>query len=112
MAIEGRQAAAILFMTSSMQTLDAYSTLNSSPWTAESFGGDPAKAKACKEYVAHAIVFSMSYATAGAIIGETWWPVIGATLTNSYLAWLYIRALNRANKSGSTTWASPGNRRD
>lgn len=99
-----RELAAVLFMTAAMTTLDAYSTLNSSPWTAENFGADPAKAASCKEYVVHAVVFSSIYAIAASSIAKNWWPIIGATVANVYLTWLYLRALQRGNTAGSNGW--------
>jgi hypothetical protein len=101
----GNALAALLFMTSAMTTLDAYSTLESSPWTAENFGADPAKAASCKEYLIHAVVFSITYACASAYIAKSWWPVVGAILANLYLVWLYLRALHRGSVSESKGWA-------
>src|SRR5215472_17861472 len=89
--------AALLFMTSAMTTLDAYSTFLSSPWTAENFGADPDKTKSCKEYLTHAVVYSMAYALASAYVARSWWPVIGAAIANTYLIWLYLRALERGS---------------
>lgn len=100
-----RDTAALLFMMGGYATLDGYSTLNSSPWTAENFGADPAKAASCREYIAHAVVFSMAYSTASAVIAGSWWPVLGALVTNGYLVWLYMRALNRGAVAGSSGWA-------
>jgi hypothetical protein len=102
---EGNALAALLFMTSAMTTLDAYSTLESSPWTAENFGADPEKAKSCKEYLRHAVVFSLIYAAASAYIARSWWPIIGAVIANAYLVWLYLRALDRGKVTGATSWA-------
>lgn len=99
--------AALLFMTSAMMTLDAYSTLESSPWTAENFGADPQKAKSCKEYLQHAVVYSMSYAVFSSYLARSWWPIIGAVVSNTYLIWLYLRALDRGKTAGSTGWAKP-----
>lgn len=98
--------AALLFMTSAMMTLDAYSTFESSPWTAENFGADPDKVKSCKEYLWHAVSYSMAYAIASAIIAHSWWPVVGAAISNAYLVWLYLRALDRGKTTGSTGWAN------
>ena len=100
-----RSVAALLFMTSAMTTLDAYSTLNSSPWTSENFGADPEKAASCREYVRHAVVFSSVYAVASAAIAENWWPVVGSAASNVYLIWLYERALRRGASAGSNGWA-------
>lgn len=104
------ELAALLFMTASMNTLDAYSTLNSSPWTAESFGADERRARALREYVAHAVVYSLAYATAAAFIsknkGGAWAIMLGAVATNVYLVALYARASVRGRAAGSAGWAS------
>lgn len=100
-----RSVAALLFMTSAMTTLDAYSTLNSSPWTSENFGADPEKAKSCREYVRHAVVFSGAYAIASAYIAGNAWPIVGSGVSNAYLVWLYERALRRGAVSGSNGWS-------
>lgn len=96
--------AALLFMTSAMMTLDAYSTFQSSPWTAENFGADPAKTKSAKEYLCHAVGFSMVYAIASAYMAHSVWPIVGAAIANMYLVWLYLRALDRGKATGSTGW--------
>ncbi len=101
----GNALAALLFMTSAMTTLDAYSTFLSSPWTAENFGADPDKTKSCREYLTHAVVYSMVYAAASAYIAKSWWPLVGAVISNLYLVWLYLRALDRGSVTGSTGWA-------
>lgn len=98
--------AALLFLQSGMYVLDAYSTLNSSPWTAESFGGDPDKVRSLKEYVGHAMVYSTVYNVAAAVIAESPWPVIGAVVNNTYLVWLYWRASRRGAKTGSEGWGT------
>lgn len=104
-----RAIAGLLFLSSGMTTFDAYSTLNSSPWTSENFGADPEKAKSAMTYVKHAVVFSMSYAVVSAVLAETWVPVIGAVVANIYLVTLYKRALAKGKESGSTDWARSPN---
>ncbi len=101
----GRAVSALLFLTSAMTTLDAYSTLNSSPWTSENFGADPDKAKSCREYVRHAVVVSVGYSVAAAVIAESVWPVVGSVVSNAYLVWLYERALKRGATAGSSGWS-------
>jgi hypothetical protein len=101
--------AAILFMQSSQNTLDVYSTLNSSPWTAESFGADERRTKALKEYVTHAVVYSMAYAIMAGILAKKKyaWGIVGAAaVTNVYLIWLYARASRRGREAGSGNWAN------
>jgi hypothetical protein len=102
---EGNALAALMFMTSAMMALDAYSTLLSSPWTAENFGADPDKTKSCKEYLTHAVVYSMVYAAMSAYLAKSYWPLIGAAIANAYLIWLYLRALQRGSVTGSAGWA-------
>ena len=106
----GDAVAALLFLASSMNTLDAYSTLNSSPWTAESFGADERRAKALREYVGHAVVYSMAYAGAAAFIAKgktaTFAIIGGAVVTNAYLVWLYARASVRGRNAGAAGWAN------
>jgi hypothetical protein len=99
-----RELGAVLLLQSAMMTLDAYSTFQSSPWTAESFGADENKAKSAREYLRHAVGFSMIYAGASAYMARSWWPVAGALVTNGYLVWLYERALGRAVDTGSDGW--------
>lgn len=104
-----RAIGAILFMQATMNTLDGYSTLLSSPWTAESFGADDRRAKALKEYLIHAVAFSMSYAVASALIvgGKLgWFVLMGAMITNAYLIWLYTRASRRGRQAGNANWAN------
>lgn len=105
----GDAIAALLFMQSSATTMDVYSALNSSPWTAESFGADERRSKALKEYVAHAVVYSMGYAIVAGILAQqkyAWWIVLSAAATNLYLISLYMRALKRGQAAGSAEWAN------
>ena len=102
--------AALLFLAAINEAMQAYGTLNSSPWTAESFGADDRRAAALREYVAHAVVFSMATATAAAFLARgkkaTWSILLGAAGTNLYLVWLYSRASLRGRAAGSAGWAN------
>jgi len=99
-------AAAILFMAAGTNAYDAYSAVNSSPWTAETVGGDEKKAKSMREYCYHAVVITSVYAIGGAMIAESWWPIIGGGIAGIYMYWLYMRALKRGFNEGSN-WQSP-----
>lgn len=107
-AASGQRAlAASLFLGGVYASLDAMSTLNSSPWTAESFGGDPEKEASLREYVTHALAVSStaSVISAGIAGPGLWWaPIVGTLLINVYLYWLYRRAVARARERGSTDW--------
>lgn len=102
--------AAILFLGAINETMQAYGTLNSSPWTAESFGADDRRAAALREYVTHAVVFSMATAAIAAAVAKgrqaTWAILIGAAGTNAYLVWLYTRASRRGREAGDAGWAN------
>jgi hypothetical protein len=96
--------AAILFLAGSTNALDACSTLNSSPWTAESFGGDPVKAASCREYLYHAMGITIAYGVAASFIAKNPYPLYGTLIIDAYLYWLYDRALKRAVATNSTGW--------
>lgn len=104
----GRVASAILFIQASTNAMDVYSALNSSPWTAQSFGADPEKRKACMEYVHHSLAVTAFYSFSAAALAANIWPIIGWFLASAYMYWLYKRALDRAMESGSTSWGDSG----
>lgn len=97
-----RALAAVLLMQAAMTVFDTYSTLNSSPWTAENVGADPEKVASLKEYVTHAAVFSTGICLVSASVARSSVPVWGALLANGYLIWIYRRAVKRGQASGST----------
>jgi hypothetical protein len=104
------QLAALLFLGAINETMQAYGTLNSSPWTAESFGADDRRAAALREYVTHAVVFSMGTSLIAAFIARgakaTGAIIGGAVLVNAYLVFLYTRASRRGREAGSAGWAN------
>lgn len=106
----GDAVAALLFLAAINETMQAYGTLNSSPWTAESFGADDRRAAALREYVGHAVVFSMATSGIAAFVARgktaTWAILLGAAGTNAYLVWLYSRASMRGRAAGSAGWAN------
>lgn len=103
-----RGLSALLFIQASTNALDVYSALNSSPWTAQSFGADPEKRDACMHYVEQSIGVTAFYAIAGALIAKNPWPIIGMVIANAYMYRLYKQALDKAQESGSTSWDDPG----
>jgi hypothetical protein len=76
-----RALAAVLFLQASTNAMDAFSALNSSPWTA-------------------------FYGIAAAAIARSLWPIIGTLIADVYLWWLYSRALKRGRETASTGWAT------
>ena len=94
----------ILFIVSATNAMDVFSATNSSPWTAENFGGDEEKVASLREYVLHAITLTAITNGAGAIVEKSMWPVLGAVLASGYMWWLYERAVARGMESGSNGW--------
>lgn len=106
LASDRRTLGALLFIAASTNVVDVFSAVNSSPWTAQSFGGDPEKAESCRRYVRHAMVIAGAYSAAAAWIARSWWPVVGAVIAETYMWYLYEEALSKAEESGSTDWSS------
>ena len=104
-----RMFAALLFMQAIMVVFDAYSTLQSSPWTAENVGADEEKAASAREYCRHAVAVSMAYTTISSVIAGNPVPFVGGLSANVYLWWLYDRAIKRAQAAGSDNWNRPMN---
>jgi hypothetical protein len=99
-----RPAAAVLFLVAVDAGLNAYSSINSSPWTAESFGGDPEKAASCKSYVLKADIATLALSGLGALIAGNLWPIIGGVVVVLFMESLYRKALAKAQESGSESW--------
>ena|SRR5215831_4297426 len=99
-----RGIAAMLFLQGVMSGYDVFSAVNSSPWTAESFGGDPEKEASLREYINHGLTITLVTAAASAMIAGSPWPLLGAIAACSYMYWLYMRAIQRSKESNSTGW--------
>jgi hypothetical protein len=108
--VDADALAALLFLGAINETMQAYGTLNSSPWTAESFGADDRRAAALREYVTHAVCFSLLTGGMAAYIARgpkaTYSILGGVVLTNGYLVWLYTRACRRGRAAGDKGWAN------
>jgi hypothetical protein len=102
-----RGQAAILFLVGYYEFFNLVGALNSSPWTAESFGGDPEKAKSARRYVKHAVFNGALASGVGVLIGGQWWPLIGTAAAAVYTWVLYDKALTKAAQTGSVGWESP-----
>ena len=96
-----RKLTAVLFMGGVYLAFDAMSTINSSPWTHETFGQDAKKAESAQWYVRQAIGTSLAFGAMSSYVGGTPWPFIGTGIANGYLYWLYRRAYNLAKSKGS-----------
>lgn len=104
MTAAAKPTAGVLFLVAVDASLNAYSSINSSPWTSESFGGDPEKAASCKRYVLLADGASLGLGALGGWIAGNWWPFVGAVVVVAFMHTLYARALAKAAASGSQSW--------
>lgn len=105
MEISAKQAvAALLFISAMNNAIDVFSATNSSPWTAENFGGDEEKVSSLREYVFHAIVLTGVTNGVAAFLARSVWPLLGAGLAAGYMVWLYERAIKRGMEAGSEGW--------
>jgi hypothetical protein len=106
----GRGTAATLFLIGYYEFFNLVGALNSSPWTAESFGGDPGKNESARRYVKHAVVNGVLASGAGVLIGGMSWPLIGTAAAAAYTWWIYDQALRKAEVTQSVGFQSPTNR--
>src|SRR6516162_10581117 len=102
-----RIGAAILFLQASTNAMDVFSAVNSSPWTAENFGGDQLKNESVREYVWHGVGLTVFYIVGASVLAKSAWPLIGGGITLGYMYWLYSRALERGAARGSAGWSAP-----
>jgi hypothetical protein len=82
---------------------DAMSTLNSSPWTHQTFGSDPAKAESAQYYVRLAIASSTALAALTSGLMGSFAPLAGCTVANAQLFAVYHRAKVKAQAAGGSS---------
>lgn len=77
---------------------DAMSTLNSSPWTHETFGSDPSKAASAQQYVRLAIISSTALSGLTSWLMRSYSPLAGTTVANVQLFYVYWNAKRKAEE--------------
>lgn len=87
-------------------TFEVFSAHCSSPWTSESFGGNPEKAASARRYVYRSIVVSEILGVGGVLLTRSLLPFIATTAVCGYMWVTYEHALNTAAASGSQDWSS------
>lgn len=100
-------AASGIFLMAVGEAFNVYGALNSSPWTAESFGADPVKARSCRHYVLQADAANVLLGIGAALVAESPAPLLGILLITVFMHWQYEHALSKAKRSGSTEWDDP-----
>lgn len=102
-----RALAAILFINGYYEFYNLAGAFNSSPWTAESFGGDPGKNASARKYVRKTVVRGMLISGMGVLISGMWWPLIGTTIAAADTWWTYDSALKTSEVTQSVGFQSP-----
>jgi len=90
----GNAVAGLAFMVAFGEAFNIVSALNSSPWTAENFGGDPAKEASVRKWVHQSIGICAALGTVGSVMTRSWAPLIG-TMAIGAVARLALRAVSR-----------------
>lgn len=93
-----------IFLMALAEAFNVYGALNSSPWTAENFGADEAKARSCRLYVMQADVINVALGVGTSLIAESPAPFLGILLITVYMHVMYERALKKGKKAGSRDW--------
>ena len=102
-----RAIGGVLFMNGYYEFFNLAGAFLSSPWTMESFGGDPGKNASARSYVKMTAVRGALVSGAAVVITGMLWPLIGTAIGAADLWWTYNRALARSEQSGSLGWQSP-----
>jgi len=87
---------------------EVMSALNSSPWTAENFGGDSDKAASCREYTLIAVGINIALGVGTSLLVGSWYPLVGVCAISVFMYWIYERAIARGRERNSTGWGSTG----
>ncbi len=95
-----------LAMVASAESFNIFSAMNSSPWTAENFGADEAKAKSCKQYVVVSVAANTGLGIGASLLAGNAWPLIGTTAVSALMVVIYWRALERGMRANSTGWSN------
>jgi hypothetical protein len=95
-ASTGRALAALLFITYALAALDAFSSVHSSPYTAEVRGGSAENDERVRRYARTSVYVGIGLGAAGTAISGKAWPFFGAVVACGFMYVLYDRALKNA----------------
>lgn len=92
---------------------EVFSAHCSSPWTSETFGGDPAKARSTMKYVWRSVAITEVLGVGGVLLAHNVMPFLATSVVSIYMVWTYVRAMRHAVSQGSdgASWSSGGGSR-
>lgn len=86
------------------EAFQVFGALNSSPWTAENFGADTAKADSVRRYVRMAVVNNLAMGGLGSYLTHSWLPFMVTAGISLWMAYLYSAALSKGSAANSMGW--------
>jgi lipoprotein signal peptidase len=84
---------------------EVYSSLMSSPWTAENFGADPEKAASARKYMWISTANAFALGIGFSLLAGQPWPLYGVIAVSIFFILIYTHALRKGAVSGSVGWA-------
>lgn len=99
-------AGAILYLVAVDASFNAYSAINSSPWTYENMSGDSGKAASGSKYVWLANGAAVLLGLFSSLVAGNWWPLVGSLTVVALMHSLYRHAMTTGKREGNTGWRS------
>ena len=103
--------AGIAVMVAWGESFQVFGSLNSSPWTARNFGGDPEKAATCMKLVRKGVINNLLMGSLGSALlywdgkAKGWWmPIMVTSGVSAYMYWEYYTNIQAAIQQGSSSW--------
>jgi hypothetical protein len=102
--LKAEAVGAVLFLVAVDASFNAYSSINSSPWTYENMSGDGDRASSGSKYVWLANGAALVLGAFSAILASSAWPFVGAATVVVLMHSLYRHAMSTGEEQGNTGW--------
>lgn len=100
---------AVLYLVAVDASFNAYSAINSSPWTYENMSGDKGKAASGNKYVLLASAAAVVLGAFSSLLAASLWPLAGSVTVAAGMYLLYQHAMKVGTSEGNTDWKQSGN---
>jgi hypothetical protein len=104
--LRAQAVGAVLFLVAVDASFNAYSSINSSPWTYENMSGDSERASSGSKYVWLANGAALVLGAFSSIIASSAWPFVGAATVVVLMHSLYRHAMTTGEEQGNTGWGT------